>query len=373
MDLNNPLAASSARQITGRCLLGDVEMPFVSFDVDENAFNSADTFSVTFATSGLPAGYGLAWWSTQTKITVELYATIVTADGPDDKRLILGDVDSWQFHPARFEVTAVGRDYTARFIESKVLGDSFKNLTSSQIATTLAARHGLSAVVKPTKGLFGTFSQIDTTHLQGEQTEWDLLTYLAAYENYQVYVDGTTLHFVPAITDAAKSDQYVIRWQPPGALPYPQANVSDDLLFERALTITKGVIVEVHSWQMMRKRQKQIVASYPKTSAKGTAVGGSTAKSQVYRIIRNGLTQEQATKLAEATYKKIVAHEMKVSGSTAGDNLLSSRTMVRIEGTGTVFDQLYFCDSIKRSMSFDGGYSMTFTAKNHSPAMEVSG
>lgn len=373
-DLNNPTITPSARQVSGRCLLNGVEVPFASWEVDNNAFNQADTFSVSLSPSALPKDMGLLrWWASQTSIKVEVYATIVSAKGKDEKRLIVGYVDTWDYAPGRFEIQLSGRDFTALLIDAKSAGESFKNLTSSQIAETLAKRHGLTPVVTPTKDRFGEFYQIDTAHLTGEQTEWDLLCNVAAIEGYRVYVSGYELHFEPNQTDTAKLDQYVIRWVPPGMTAYPQANVSDDLQFARALTITKGVTVEVMSWQTKKKHIKQFVQAYPRNTAKSTTPGTTKAKTQVYRIIRNGLTPDAAMKLAEDTYNKIVAHEMKMSCSTAGDNLLMPDAMIRVEGTQSPFDQLYFCDSIRRSMNWNDGYRMAISAKNHSPLMEVTG
>lgn len=370
MDVNNPIITSSARQISGRCLLNGVEVPFVSFEVENNSFRGAGTFSLTLATSALPASMGmLNYWAVQTTIQVELSVSVISQSGTDEKRLIIGNIDNWHFDPARFEIVADGRDFTGLMIDAKSAGESFKNYTSSQIATILAQRHGLTPVVTATTGRFGEFYQIDSAHLTGEQTEWDLITTLAGIENFNVYVDGENLVFAP-VTDPAKADNYVIRWQPPGVLAYPQCNMSEDLSFSKALTISKGVTVEVLSWNAKRKN-KQFVASYPKV-AKGTTPGNSTAKTQVYRVIRNGLSPESATALAQKIYREIIQHEMKFTGSTAGDNLLTPETMVRIEGTASPFDQLYYCDSVRRTLSWDTGYTMTISGKNHSPALEVS-
>lgn len=370
MDVNNPIVQSSARHISGRCRLNGTEVPFVSFSVEDVGFRGASTFDLVLAPSAMPADMQmLNWWASQTTIKVELSVSIITKSGTDEKKLITGNIDNWHYDPARFEVTADGRDFTALMIDAKSAGESFKNYTSSQIATILAQRHGLTPVVKATTQRFGEFYQIDSAHLTGEQTEWDLITTLAGIEDFSVYVDGENLHFEP-IEDPSKTDNYVIRWQPPGALAYPQCNMSDDLSFSRALTISKGVTVEVLSWNAKRKNQ-QFIASYPKYS-KGTTPGNATAKTQVYRVIRNGLTPESATALAQTIYRNVVQHEMKFSGSTAGDNLLTPQTLVRIEGTQSPFDQLYWCDSVRRSLSWESGYTMSMSGKNHSPALEVT-
>lgn len=375
MDINNAIVTSGVRGVGGSCLLDGVDVPFVSFNVQSNSFRQASTFSLTLATSALPASRELLnYWSTQTIIKVELSVKLVTESGTSEKKLMVGNIDNWDFDPARFEIIASGRDLSGLLIDAKSAGESFKNYTSSQIASLLATRHGLTPVVTATTARFGEFYQIDSAHLTGEQTEWDLLNQLAVIEGYTTYVDGNSLYFQPT-PDSAKADNYVIRWQPPGSLAYPQCNLSDDLQFTRALTLSKGVKVEVKSWNSKRKN-KQFTATYPKTTTATTTSSTTTSSSdvqpQIYSIVRNGLTPETADALALSIYKNIVQHEMKFTGSTSGDNLLTPHTLIRVEGTQSPFDQTYYCDSVRRSLSWDAGYTMTISGKNHSPALEAS-
>ncbi|WP_337022557.1 MULTISPECIES: type IV secretion protein Rhs [unclassified Pantoea] len=368
MDVNNPLIASHARHVSGRCLLNDRAVSFVSFSVENHAFRGAATFDLNLALSALPTDMQLLnWWARQTTVQVTLFSTITTRKGTDEKRLITGNIDSWQYDPARFAITVEGRDFTAKLIDAKTTGESFRNLTASQIAATLARRHGLRPVITETKARVGEFYQIDTAHLTGEQTEWDLITTLAAMENFSVYVNGDDLHFEPVKEDAG-ADNYVIRWQTPDAQASPQCNTSDDLSFSRALTIARGVTVEVLSWNA-RLKNKQFIATYPQPT-NGTAPGHATANTQIYRVIRNGLTPEAARALAQSIYRQVIQHEMTFTCSTAGDNLLMPGTRVRIEGTQSPFDQLYHCDRVRRTLSWDTGYTMHISGKNHSPALE---
>lgn len=370
MDVNNPILQPGSRHISGRCYLNGTVVEFKSFEVVSNGFRGASTFDLELAVSALPESMQLAWWGTQTTVAVELWADIRTTAGVDSKMLIQGNVDTWDFDPARFTISINGRDFTALFIDAKTAGETFKNYTSSQIASMLAERQGLKSEVTATTQRFGEFYQIDSAHLTGEQTEWDLLTTLAALEGYSAWIDGDTLYFHPE-ADQAKADNYVIRYMPPGTVTaYPQANVSDDLRFSRTLTISKGVTVEVMSWSAKRKN-KQFTAYYPK-AARNTSPGASTPKTQVYRIIRNGLSPEQAQALAEKIYRDIVLHELKFTCSTFGDNVLTPRTLVRIEGTQSLFDQLFWCDSVTRRIDWDTGYTMTISGKNHSPALEIT-
>ncbi|MDF7651903.1 hypothetical protein PUG42_25515 [Erwiniaceae bacterium L1_54_3] len=44
-------------------------------------------------------------------------------------------------------------------------------------------------------------------------------------------------------------------------------------------------------------------------------------------------------------------------------------TPVRIEGTHSPFDQVYHCDRVRRTLSWETGYTMHLSGKNHSPAL----
>jgi hypothetical protein len=362
VDLNDSDVTPTARKVAGRVLLGGVEVPFVSWDVDSNSFYSADTFSITFALSAMPADTGtLNWWSAQTTIEISISAAIINQNATDIRNLIIGGVDKWHFNPAKFEVTAEGRDYTAKLIDTKT-SEKFSNYTTSQVATMLAQRHGLTPVVTATTTSVGAITKYDHTHVTTERTEWDLLSYFAGLDGFQVYIEGNNLHYEPAL-DIDKADQYVVHWSQPWTEFYPSANVSDDLQFERDLTLAKGITVEVRTW----KGGKAFTETFPNNSAKGIAPGQAVAKRQVYSIVRPGLDRQGAQALAQAIHKQITVHEMRMSASMPGDNLLMPDTIVRVEGTNSAFDQLYYADSVRRSMSFESGYAMSLTAKNHNP------
>jgi hypothetical protein len=107
-----------------------------------------------------------------------------------------------------------GRDLSSRLIENKTQ-EAFVNQTSSQVATTLAQRRGLTPQVTATTTLVGRYYQQDHVRDSLNQfsrttTEWDLLIYLAQREGFDVFVKGTTLYFQPTTDPSA--DPYVVRW-----------------------------------------------------------------------------------------------------------------------------------------------------------------
>ncbi|MGY1448691.1 rhs element Vgr protein [Pseudomonas chlororaphis] len=362
MDLNTAETEQIVRQVVGRLLLNGVEVPFVSCEIDSNAFYSADTFSVVFARTEMPPPYNtVQWWGAQTSIEVSISIGLIGQGVEDWRELIVGTVDRLNIHMSKFEVMLDGRDYTSKFIDTKT-NEKFANMTTSQVATLLANRRGLTPVVTVTTTQVGGITKWDHAHCTDERTEWDLLAYFAGIDGFQVYVTGNELHYEPAL-DPNTTDQYLIKWVAPGALAYPQCNTSDDLTFERDLTLAKGVTVQVLSWN----DGKTVKATYPTNSARGISPGQATAKRQVYEIKRNGLDQYTAQQLAQKIHKQITDHEMRMSGSLPGDNSLMPNTIVRVEGTGSGFDQLYYVDSVRRSLSFESGYIMSLSAKNHNP------
>lgn len=362
MDLNTAETEQIVRQVVGRLLLNGVEVPFASCEIDSNAFYSADTFAVVFTRSDMPPPYNtVSWWASQTSIEVSISIGLLDQNVEDWRELIVGGVDRLSLRMSKFEVSVDGRDYTSRFIDTKT-NEKFTNMTTSEVATLLANRRGLTPVVTATTTQVGGITKWDHAHCTDERTEWDLLAYFAGLDGFQVYVTGNELHYEPAL-DPDTTDQYLIRWVEPGALAYPQCNTSDDLTFERDLTLARGVTVQVLSY----RDGKTYKATYPTNSAKGIAPGQAIAKRQVYEIKRNGLDQQAAQQLAQKIHKQITDHEMRMYGSLPGDNLLMPNTIVRVEGTGSGFDQLYYVDSVRRSLSFESGYTMSLSAKNHNP------
>lgn len=342
---------------------------WVDFEVDNNGFYQADTFRVNFAANWLPADRSLSWLLSQADLTVELFAGFPpdpqNYDSSYLKSLIIGRVDDVQYKPVAGIVELSGRDYTSQFLDTKT-AEQFTTKTSSQVAQILAARHSMSASVQATTTTVGTYYQIDHVKVSDSQTEWDLLTWLAHKENFACYVEGQTLHFEP-LPDPDKSDTYVIQWQDPtsdsGA---PRSNVID-LDFSRNLTVAKDIIVYVRS--MNAKQKKGFTVKAQGQHNKNKVIRNAQlpyGQAQVYSYSIPGLTQAEAQSRANAYLQDLSKHEMKLQATLPGDDVLSPSTLISVTGTGTVFDQIYYPDSVIRSMSIRDGYRMTVSAKNHS-------
>jgi phage protein D len=352
--------------------------------VNNNAFAYADEFTVQFVVQGLPADRDANWFSTvggtlsdaDTNMYVELFAgfpdDVDSYSASDLESVIYGRADDIDFDPERGVIEVRGRDLTGVFIDTKTT-DKWTNLTASQIATQLAQKHGLTPVVTKTTTKAGKFYQIDYVNLTDERTEWDILCYLAQSENFRVYVKGQSLYFEP-YPNQDTADTFVppwpINWAPADTAGASAAANVMAPKFRRSLTVSRGVQVVVRSWNA--KQGRGFTATYPTSKAVTLKPGQSSTSAQIYRLTRPNLTQEQAIRLAQTYYEQLIKHEMRMSFTSPGDNDLDMTRYLQVSGTGTAFDQIYYPESIQRTMSFSGGYSMSVNAKNSSPESQAT-
>lgn len=370
--LNDPAQASSVRYPRGIVKIGgktfnsdgsdNVTSAMLPMDgwlewrVENNVEFQADTFEVSFAVSGLPANRGTDWFAQQQEIEVEIFAGFPADpenyDAGQLQSLIYGLADGMEFEPVRRTIRLYGRDMTAKMIDAKTT-EVFLNQTASGVANTLAAKYGMTPVVTTTTTKTGRFYELVHAHLHHARSEWDLLTYLAQQEQFVVYVKGRELHFEPA--PSANSDPYVLQWN---NAPFDFNGTR--LEFHRGLNLSKGIQVTVQS---ANQRGKTISAIYPKSA-------GSNAQKYVYKFAN--LSPEKALQKAQALYAEIMRHEVRLDAAMPGDNLLTIANLIKVTGTGTDFDQIYYPLNIRRSMSTDDGYRMEVCARNQSPQTQVS-
>ncbi|MDE2369365.1 MAG: hypothetical protein KGN16_10355 [Burkholderiales bacterium] len=346
---------------------------WVDWEVNNNSHYQADTFRVSFARSQLPAQFGHDWWASQTAINVEILAGFP----PDPNSFtenqltswIYGNVDEIDDDPVSGLLTVSGRDLTSLLIDTKTTED-FREQTASGIATTLANRHGLdTSYIATTRSKVGTFYKQDHVHMVHEHSEWDLLCYLAAHEEFQVYVDRLSLRFEPR-SDPSSVTQYLLKWDSQRSDRASPAFNGMQLNFVRNLTVARGIVVIVRSWHYGRKGA--VTSTYPK-SATGIKPGMSATAGgqQVYTFTRPNLTQQEADDFATAKHRELTRHEMKLRASMPADDVLRADSVVQVLGVGSQFDQSYFPDSVTRRMSLSEGYVMTLTAKNHNTDSET--
>ena len=342
-----------------------------------NNYARAGTFSAGFAYE-LSQGAPTAWYDppdpsagSAVKVDFQIWPSYL-ADGQDPHATrgtnaspqFQGLVDKVSFDPATGTLQVSGRDYSVLLLDYAV-DDAFLNSPASEIVQKLAAAVGLQSSVTPTQGPSGRFFAIShTRHTTSKQSRfknaWDLLSKLASYEQYDLWVDGTTLNFHPALSNTTIVNAS-IQMPGQGGHPYAVANF-ESVLLDRDLIIAKGVKVEISSWDSAQRAAH--VGTWPRSPAANAVVYSPT--------IAPNLSNAQVQALAITIYNDILAHLRTVTIAVPGDLTMQPRQSLQLMGTGTSWDRLYRIDNIEREMSFESGFKQTVVARTRDAAGDAS-
>ena len=334
----------------------------LSADVISNNHHAADRFHLTAA---LPSSTDAAFWATTSDIAIDVRVALTSNVATS---LIEGDVDTVEIDATTGLLHLEGRDRTAALIEARTQ-ETFANQTSSEIASLLAGRHGLTADVATTTTPVGRYWQLEHDHITLDQfsratTEWDLLISLATHESFDVWVTGRTLHFRPGASAASSpSPAASLR---PAATPSGPANVTA-LRLERALTLARDIEVTVKSWNS----RQQTAFIQTARGGHGTGSGGQGelgGKPQRYVYVVPNLTPDAALKLAQSRLAELTRHERVVVAEMPGELTLTPRMAITVDGTASSFDQFYWIDEIERSLHWRHGFTQRVRARNISAA-----
>ena len=328
--------ANKVRQAGVAVLANGALLPGVlSAEVRSNAYLSANRFAVSVAYSSA----GSDFWS-GLPLLIEVQ---VGLDGAWQS-LIIGNADSLDVDPVRQTATLHGRDLTALLISAQT-AETFENQTASQIATTLAARHGLTPAVAATTDIVGRYFQTGRTRTTLAQhasmtSEWDVMTWLAEREGFDVWIDGTTLYFQPGVSGAAAA------WITPGDCM--------SIRLQRALDLAAGSTVVVQSWD---SRQGTAITGSATNGVAGS--GGST-----FTTVKPNLSFSDANSLAQRTLAQLSTHETEIELEMPGELTLMARTIVGLSQTGTDFDGTYQIMEMDRRICFERGFTQTAVARS---------
>ena len=343
---SNTLRQPRMRVLANGVIVGQI----VSAAIHSNNHYAADRFRLTIAPDTMSAP---AWCATSDcflDIQMSLDA------GARWTSLVQGEVDVIEYDTIGGKLQLSGRDLTAALIEART-HEAFTNLTSSEIAETLAGRHNLTPDVVATSTLVGRYWQIEHDRVTLDQfstttTEWDLLVTLAQHEGYDVWISGTTLHFRPAQDDSAAIP--ILRTIATRDGP---ANVISARL-ERSLTLARDIVVEVKSWNS--RQQKAFI----QTAQIQPQRGASKRPPRHYVFVVPNLTPDAALKLAQQKLAELTKRERVISIEMPGNIDLRPRMQVQLAGTGTEFDQVYWIDEIDRRLDFASGFTQRLRASN---------
>jgi phage protein D len=343
---------TSSRSPLARIMANGCLVPgLIDVEVICNSHFSADRFSASFALNVTPL-YGIGFWSSEMDITIQV---LFSLDAVSFVSLFTGSVDSVAINATNSLVHISGRDLSSRLIEART-EETFSNRTSSEIASLLAIRHGLTPNVAQTTTPVGRYYQDEHDRItlgafSRSTTEWDLLVFLALQEGFDISVTGNTLNFQP--TSSAALAPYLIT---PGSCI--------EMRLERCLTLARDIEVTVKSWN---SRQRGAFAQTVTGSCRADTNTNARSSPQQYIFVRPNLTADQALKFAQQKLNDLVMHERVVECVMPGDLLLTPMGQLVVIGTGTEFDQAYSIDVVERRLNLNDGFTQRLRAKCSSP------
>ena len=298
----------------------------ISVEIEQVAYFAADRFRVTVA-------LGDAAYFTSLGLQTLTIGIAVSDDGY--VTLLTGQIDNIRLDLLANTAILAGRDLSARLIDTEI-SETYANQTASQIATSIAARHGLTPNVTATTTPVGQYYELDharsalSVHSR-TGTEWNMLVVLAQAENFILSVTGTTLNFCPPLAGVPM-------------LLTPQNCIG--LSLDIAATLPTSTTVK--SWNT---RNKTVV-----TQTSGTSAGGSTT------LIRPNLTSSQANNLAANHLSVLTQHGTILRAEIPGELALTPASPILLSGTNTTLDRTYVIDAITRSIDARNGFVETIRA-----------
>jgi hypothetical protein len=337
---------------------GTIVDGLISLEIEETSFSHPSTFRAEFAVSALPEANNVAWWmKTADEIGVELFIGFPPDpsdyDASDLTSVFYGVADDIDVEWDTQTLHVSGRDLSSKLADVKT-AEKYINKTASAVATILAGMYGLTPVVTATTTLIGKYYQLDHVDLHDDQTQWDLLTWLAREERFVCFVQNKSLYFQPK--PSPSQTPYLLQWTPPlGDEGFNSANVIR-LTTTRELALAKGIKVAVTSWNAKHNQ------GYTKTAQQG---GGSSP--QTYSWVIAGLDPGDCQDRANQLLTELSQHERKISFEGPADNILRLANVIQLSGTGTALDQVYYPTGIKRSFDASSGYRWEIEARTIPP------
>src|SRR6185312_15180313 len=347
-----------------------------SIEYVENNYYQPDSFRVRLPLYGRSDSIDIEYWLSQPAILVEILIGFPV--NPDNysvgelQSLVIGGINDLGIRP--FDngggfIDFNGFDLSKKFIDNKTY-EKYPNRTSSDIAIALAKTRGLTPVVTPTTTEAEIYYHHDFVQNGNAITEWDLLTYLAQREGFQVFVRGTSLYFKPR--PITSNDPYMFQGNLPKNGVGASFNVSR-MVISRNLNYAQDVIVNVISHNALTGPiSVQARGSHTKrnvVAASAHVIG----QPQIFTYNIPGLSKQQATVRAQQILEEISQHERVIEVTCPADNVLHKDSVILIKGATAAADQTYFPDTITRRISaMEGGYIMDVRAKNHSPQSVVT-
>lgn len=355
---------SIARIPRGIVKLNNQDVKFEEVDIRSGAPYTCDTYEVVMPLYGQPEGIDLAFFASADSFTIGICIGFPSdQDAATTNELVLliaGENNDVEIDPTAGIVRISGRDLSSRLIDKKVT-QAFNNITASGLARLFASENGLKADVVDTTEIIGNFLQVAQTYTASNYTQWDMLVEAAIGEDFLVYVRGDTLVFKPIPSGDDVRDTYVLNYTPRSIdSAFPTFDQGTRMSFFRNNIVSGNISVTVKVPYSSYSGKAFHVKQQSKSSS-----ASNDAFIRKYVFSHPGLTNEQAVEKAKQLLKNLSIHAVRLSADLVFDTKLQKEMLIKVTGTNTELDQLYYIDSLVRRMTMDD-FSMFVSAKNKS-------
>ena len=251
----------------------------------------------------------------------------------------------------RPSLTVRGHDRRHRLLRGRKTR-SFVQQKDSDIASAIASEAGLTAQA--------TDSQVVHDYvLQANQTNMEFLQERARRIEYEVVVEGKTLHFRPVQNDQGE----VLTLTP-----------EDDLLefYPRLSTMGQFSELELRGWSP--KDKKEIVAK-AKSGDEVSTMGGNDSGAAIAESAFGAaavlfsdtpvFTQAEADQLARARFNRAVLELVVGEGVCTGRTDLHPGQVIKIDGIGTRFSGQYYVSATSHRYTQRDAYQTHFVVRRN--------
>ena len=339
-------------EVDGRPLSPEVQRKLVTAYVDDN-LHVPDMFVLSFRdperTVVVDAGI---------TIGAAVVLSVVSDTQPAPEKLMIGEVTALEaeFSPGGSFTVVRGFDKAHRLFRGRIT-ESYKDVTYSDVAKKVATRAGLVA---------GRIDATPTVHphvTQGNLTDWELLSRLAAEVGFEVAVLDGKLDFRKPTESSTAPDSGDLASENPLQLT-PGTNL---LRFRATVTAAQQVKeVRVRGWDVKRKQALVGRAPAATTSASLTVAPADLAAKfgdPAYLAVSPPLLgQAEVDALAKATAEQIAGGFAEFEGVARGNSKLRAGTAVSLGLAGQPFDGRYTLTTTRHAYDPDEGYTTWFTA-----------
>jgi len=292
-------------------------------------------------------------WLLSTPSPVTIQIIFYAANGGEKVCVFMGIIDQVVVQPLKRVLTVRGRDYSCLLMDTP-LHSSFLNQTSSEIASSVAERHGLIGRITATTALVGAYSGDNHNKIILEAhssvtTEWDILRSLANQEGFQFYIKKDTLIFL------SPSDRT------PAHHMLTEIDIQDVTIFRDVSEEgeSTAIVKSWNTWDAKKYSNEISTTPAPQDSLESPMV--QVAPRSVIFIHPN-LANSRVISLSQRLQAAISTQRLTIYVSMLGNTNIDPQDMISIPGSYSTITQNYRIESIRYQFSASAGFIMRIRA-----------